>query len=51
MQGIFMCKLIGFILFWIAVGLIISLCMRNPLWKLFVAVVLLMIGYNMFCKR
>ncbi len=45
-----MCKIIGFILFWIGVGIIISLCLSNPLFRLLVAGLLLVIGYNMFCK-
>ena len=45
-----MWKLLGFILFWVGVGIIISLCIQNPLIKLLVAIILMIVGYNAFCK-
>ncbi|NLZ81850.1 MAG: hypothetical protein GX913_08665 [Clostridiales bacterium] len=44
-----MSKIIGFILFWIAVGLALSFYINNPALKLIAVILFLVIGYNLFC--
>lgn len=46
-----MCRMLGFIIFWIAVGLAISLCFRSPVIRTLLALVLLVVGYNLFCCK
>lgn len=43
-------KMCGFILLWIAVGMILMLLIRNLLLGLFVIILCLVLGYNLFCK-
>ncbi|MGN0164645.1 MAG: hypothetical protein ACI39R_00540 [Lachnospiraceae bacterium] len=43
-------KMLGFILLWIAVGMILMLLIRNILLGLFVIALCLILGYNLFCK-
>lgn len=43
-------RMTGFILFWIAVGLFLSLFIEEIVWCITLIVLLLLIGYNMFCK-
>lgn len=45
-----MCRMIGFILFWVAVGIAFSLCFRSPVFRTLLALVLLVCGFNLFCK-
>lgn len=45
-----MIRLIGFIMFWIAVGMIISLLIKNSLLLcICIIIVLIILGFNMFC--
>ena len=41
-------KLIGFVLFWIAIGMAIMLLMKFSLLSLCVLIFFLVLGYNMF---
>lgn len=43
-------RMMGFILFWIAVGLFLSLFIEEIVWCITLIVLFLLIGYNMFCK-
>lgn len=49
-RRLFMCRMIGFILFWVAVGIAFSLCFRSPVFRTLLALVLLVCGFNLFCK-
>ncbi len=42
-------RMIGFILFWIAVGMLIMLFIHNILIGFIIIGLLLLIGYNLFC--
>jgi len=45
-----MCRMLGFIMFWIAVGMIIGLIFTGSMfWHIVIIVALIIIGYNMFC--
>lgn len=44
-----MCRMLGFILFWIAVGLFISLFIESVLLNIVIIILLMVIGFNMFC--
>lgn len=45
-----MIRLIGFIMFWIAVGMIIALLIKNSLLLcICIIIVLIILGFNMFC--
>ena len=45
------CRMIGFILFWIAIGMIIALFLaENMFFCICVIIALILLGYNMFCK-
>lgn len=44
-------KIIGFILFWIAIGMLFMLIISNTFWGVIIIALLLLIGYNLyFCK-
>lgn len=43
-------KMLGFILFWVAAGMILMLLVRNILVGLFIIALCLLLGYNLFCK-
>lgn len=45
-----MCRMLGFIIFWIAVGLAISLCFRSQVIRTLLALVFLVVGFNLFCS-
>lgn len=45
----FMKRMIGFILFWIAVGMLIMLFVNDVLVGSIIIAILLLIGYNLFC--
>lgn len=45
-----MCRMIGFIIFWIAVGVALSLCFRSQVFRTLLALVLLVSGFNLFCR-
>ena len=42
-------RVIGFILFWIAVGMLLMLMLPNILIRLIVMVIFLVLGYQLFC--
>ena len=42
-------RLIGFILFWIAVGMAIMIFLPNEVLGILIILVLLLLGYNLFC--
>lgn len=45
-----MCRMLGFILFWIAIGMIITLFLMNNVFLcVCIIIFLIIIGYNMFC--
>lgn len=48
-MGDYMKRCIGFILFWIAVGMLLMLLIHNTLIGLILIAVLLLLGYNLFC--
>ena len=41
--------MIGFILFWIAIGMLIMLLIHNMLVGMIIIGILLLLGYNLFC--
>lgn len=41
-------KVIGYTLFWIAVGMLIALLLSNLFWSVLLIFILLLIGYNLF---
>jgi hypothetical protein len=42
-------RMIGFILFWIAIGMLLMLFIHNMLIGMILIAVLLLLGYNLFC--
>lgn len=45
-----MCRMLGFIIFWIAVGMIIALLLADKLFLcISIIIILILVGYNMFC--
>ncbi|MBS7061755.1 MAG: hypothetical protein ACLU90_05260 [Lachnospira sp.] len=45
-----MCRMLGFIIFWIAVGMIIALLLADNLFLcISIIIILILVGYNMFC--
>lgn len=44
-------KLIGFISFWIAVGMLIGMLVENKFISLLIISALLLIGYNLYCNN
>ena len=47
-----MCRMLGFIMFWIAVGMIIGLIFTGSMfWHIVIIIALIIIGYNMFCHQ
>lgn len=46
-----MCRLIGFALFFIAIGMIISCIMEEGFFFFFLIVALLVLAYCLFCKK
>ena len=45
-----MCRMLGFIMFWIAVGMIIGFIFTGSMfWHIVIIIALIIIGYNMFC--
>lgn len=41
-------RVAGYTLFWIAVGMLISLFISNTFWNILLIFVLLLVGYNLF---
>lgn len=44
-----MIKVIGFMMFWIAVGMIIGLIIENIFIGIVIIILLMLLGYNLFC--
>ncbi|MGI6007826.1 MAG: hypothetical protein ACOX8E_10095 [Ruminococcus sp.] len=44
-----MCRIIGFMLFFIGIGMLIELIIPTTVWTVIVAIACLMVGYHMFC--
>lgn len=42
-------RMIGFILFWIAIGMTIMLFLDNGILALLIIILCLVLGYNLFC--
>ncbi len=42
-------RIIGFMMFWIAVGMIIGLLINNVFWGIVIIILLMICGYNLFC--
>jgi len=42
-------RMIGFILFWIAIGMIIMMFIQNMFMGVLIVAILLLLGYNLFC--
>lgn len=42
-------RMIGFILFWIAIGMLLMLLIHNILVGMIIIAALLLLGYNLFC--
>lgn len=49
LSGEAMKRMIGFILFWIAIGMLIMLLIHNMLVGMIIIGILLLLGYNLFC--
>lgn len=43
-------KVIGFILFWIAIGMLITFFIQNVLLNVILIVLFLFLGYRLFCN-
>ncbi|MGI6018102.1 MAG: hypothetical protein ACOX8M_04785 [Marvinbryantia sp.] len=41
-------KVVGYTLFWIAVGMLIALLISNIFWSVLLISILLLLGYNLF---
>lgn len=47
-----MCRMLGFIMFWIAIGMIIALLLlENIFLCICIIISLIIVGYNMFCHQ
>ncbi len=44
-------KICGFILFWLAVGMAIGMHMQSGFIVICLLIIMMMIGFNLFCKR
>ena len=44
-------KLCGFALFWLAVGMIISMLIESTFFIVCIIILCLIIGFNLFCKN
>ncbi|WP_461811162.1 hypothetical protein [Faecalimonas sp.] len=42
-------RLIGFALFWIAIGMIISMCLSSTFLKIAIIIICFLLGYILFC--
>lgn len=43
-------KILGFVLFWISVGMLLMFFMDNRLLGIIIGAVFLLVGYNLFCS-
>lgn len=44
-------RVLGFALFFVALGMIIMMLLPNLFWGVIVVIILLLVGYNLFCCR
>lgn len=45
------CRMLGFIMFWIAVGMVIALLLQEDIFlSVCIIIILIVVGFNMFCK-
>ncbi len=42
---------IGFIFFWISVGMLLMLLIENKVIGIIVVTIMMIIGYNLYCKK
>lgn len=47
--GDVMKRMVGFILFWIAIGMLLMILIHNILIGIIIIGILLLLGYNLFC--
>ena len=44
-------RMLGFIMFWIAVGMVIALLLQEDIFlSVCIIIILIVVGFNMFCK-
>lgn len=43
-------RLLGFLLFWVGIGILLGILIPNAFCAVILAVLLLLIGYNLFCS-
>ncbi len=46
-----MCRIIGFALFWIAVGMLLMMLISNVIAGVILVLLLLIVSYNLFCIK
>jgi len=44
-------RVIGFALFWVAVGMTLGLLIGSTFWAILIIIICLILGYNLFCVR
>ena len=45
-----MSRLVGFLLFWVGIGILLVILIPNGFLAVILAIILLLIGYNLFCS-
>ena len=45
-----MSRLLGFLLFWVGIGILLGILIPNGFLAVILAILLLLIGYNLFCS-
>jgi hypothetical protein len=45
-----MVRLVGFIMFWMAMGLLLSCFIESMFWCVTLILVLVVVGFNLFCR-
>ncbi len=45
-----MCRMIGFVMFWVAVGMLVSIFIENLFINICLVLLFLILGFNFFCK-
>ena len=43
-------RLLGFLLFWVGIGILLGILIANAFCAVILALLLLLIGYNLFCS-
>lgn len=43
-------RLLGFLLFWVGIGMLLGIIIPNAFCVVILAILLLLIGYNLFCS-